>query len=487
MPYPNIEYHVQPLSLDAFGEPLHGFDAFTASVCNLNPPAAARCASARQLRGCAADRAQLPEHAGRPQGGRRFAARDAPHRRAAGAGRYQPQEWKPGTQYESDEDLARLAGDIATTIFHPVGPPRWGATTIRWLWSTPSCGVRGIAGLRVVDAGVMPTITSGNTNSPTLMLAEKAAEWIVARLRRRGQLFADRSRPHGETPDALRRCARYSAPTRNRPSKASKGEGPRRLPRKTEIQAETGHASWRCHLKDAAIRRLLFLWRAATIIGRMDDIVRQAIAKWPNVPHCYGWLGLDARGNWYMRDDRIQAAGPFAADKGSLLKHEKLLDFIHRNYEPTIAGCWFFQNGPQRVYVELEAAPWVWRLAQATASHRTAGARPREACVLDETGPLYLDTDIGFGLVHTLDMEQAADAVETKLWSPQEMARTACRSASVRPQPAGLQRTNEKGRDSGLFFGAPAYLAAFTMYSTAARESASEALVRPWAASRPCR
>jgi hypothetical protein len=90
----------------------------------------------------------------------------------------------------------------------------------------------------------------------------------------------------------------------------------------------------------------------------MDDIVRQAIAKWPNVPHCYGWLALDARGNWYMRDDRTQAAGPFPQSKGSLLRHEKLVDFIHRNYDCDERGCWFFQNGPQRVYVELETAPW---------------------------------------------------------------------------------------------------------------------------------
>jgi len=155
----------------------------------------------------------------------------------------------------------------------------------------------------------------------------------------------------------------------------------------------------------------------------MDDIVRQAIAKWPNVPHCYGWLGLDARGGWYMRDDRVQAAGPFARNKGSLLKHEKLLDFIHRNYESDDRGCWFFQNGPQRVYVELEAAPWVWRLDAngGVTSHSGRPAVPR-ACVLDEQGRLYLETDIGFGLVHTLDMEQAADAVERKLWSPQDAA-----------------------------------------------------------------
>ncbi len=154
----------------------------------------------------------------------------------------------------------------------------------------------------------------------------------------------------------------------------------------------------------------------------MDDIVRQAIAKWPNVPHCYGWLGLDARGSWYLRDDRVQAAGPFTGNKGSLLKHEKLLDFIQRNYEADERGCWFFQNGPQRVYVELEAAPWVWRLGAdgAVTSHSGRPATVK-ACVLDEQGRLYLDTDIGFGLVHTLDMEQASDAVERKAWRPQDL------------------------------------------------------------------
>ena len=104
----------------------------------------------------------------------------------------------------------------------------------------------------------------------------------------------------------------------------------------------------------------------------MDDMVRQAMAKWPNVPHCYGWLGLDARGHWYMRDDRAQAAGPFSqadggnpVSKGSLLRHDKLIDFIQRNYGVDERGQWYFQNGPQRVYVELEVAPWVWRLRMA--------------------------------------------------------------------------------------------------------------------------
>jgi len=154
----------------------------------------------------------------------------------------------------------------------------------------------------------------------------------------------------------------------------------------------------------------------------MDDIVRQAIAKWPNVPHCFGWLGLDARGNWYMRDDAVQAAGPFPQSKGSLLRHEKLIDFIQRNYEHDADGQWFFQNGPQRVYVELEITPLVWRLGAgfSVTAHTGQPAQPRRAGV-DELGRLYLDTDLGFGLVHTLDMEQASEAVEQGLWTPEEM------------------------------------------------------------------
>lgn len=157
----------------------------------------------------------------------------------------------------------------------------------------------------------------------------------------------------------------------------------------------------------------------------MDDIVRQAIAKWPSVPHCYGWLGLDARGNWSMRDDAVQAAGPFPASKGSLLRHEKLVDFIQRNYEPDERGCWFFQNGPQRVFVELEAAPWIWRLGagDSITSHSGRAAITR-SCLLDELGRLYLDTDLGLGLVHTLDMEQASDAIEQGRWIPREVAST---------------------------------------------------------------
>jgi hypothetical protein len=154
----------------------------------------------------------------------------------------------------------------------------------------------------------------------------------------------------------------------------------------------------------------------------MDDIVRQAIAKWPNVPHCYGWLGLDERGNWYMRDDRVQAAGPFAQAKGSLLRHDKLIAFIQRNYDHDERGQWFFQNGPQRVYVELQATPWIWRVdaAGGVASHTGEPALVR-ACHVDEAGRVYLDTDRGFGLVHTQDMVQACDCVESGQWQPQDV------------------------------------------------------------------
>ncbi len=154
----------------------------------------------------------------------------------------------------------------------------------------------------------------------------------------------------------------------------------------------------------------------------MDDLVRQAMAKWPHVPDCFGWLGLDARGGWYMRDDRVQAQGPFPAAKGSLLRHDKLIEFIHRNYDRDASGHWFFQNGPQRVYVELEAAPWVWRVhaGSEVVSHTGRVAQVRSS-VVDEHGHLYLDTDLGFGLVHSLDMHLAAQAVETGLWQPQEV------------------------------------------------------------------
>ncbi|MES2879690.1 MAG: DUF2946 family protein [Pseudomonadota bacterium] len=158
----------------------------------------------------------------------------------------------------------------------------------------------------------------------------------------------------------------------------------------------------------------------------MDDIVKQALAKWPNVPDCYGWLGLDARGNWFMRDDRVQSLGPFAGgsaqSKGSQLLHEKLIEFIHRNYEPDAQGQWYFQNGPQRVYVELEITPLIWRVNDDfSIQDHTGHPGHVQCCLLDEQGRVYLVADTGFGLVHTMDMSRVADAVEQGLWVPQEV------------------------------------------------------------------
>ena len=176
----------------------------------------------------------------------------------------------------------------------------------------------------------------------------------------------------------------------------------------------------------------------------MDDLVKQALQKWPNVPHCYGWLALDARGEWYMRDERIQAAGPFPKVKGSRILHDKLKAFIERNYLADPQGNWYFQNGPQRVYIELEAAPWIWRLQEtgggspAIASH-TGLAATLHGVWLDEQGRLFLDTDLGFGLVHTSDMGLAADAVEAQHWVPRELRfdqMTAQFGYRLTPQPA---------------------------------------------------
>ena len=184
-PWPNIEYHVQPLSLDAFGEPLHSFPAFTASVCNLNPSS----------RGSV--HIQTDNFKQAPRIAPNYLATDADRQVAADSlrvtrriaaqpalAKYQPEEWKPGTQFQTDDDLARLAGDIGTTIFHPVGTARMGRLDDPLAVVDSALRVRDgrggvVQGLRVVDASVMPTITSGNTNSPVLMLAERAAELLI--------------------------------------------------------------------------------------------------------------------------------------------------------------------------------------------------------------------------------------------------------------------------------------------------------------------
>jgi choline dehydrogenase len=179
--WPNVQYHVQPLSLDAFGEPLHRYPAFTASVCNLNPTARGHV------------RVRSPRAQDAPRIMANYLSTPADRRVAADSlqltrrivsmpalARYQPQEVKPGLQYQTEDELARLAGDIGTTIFHPVGTCRMGRADDPQTVVDTRLRVLGVAGLRVVDASIMPTITSGNTNSPTLMIAERAAEWVLA-------------------------------------------------------------------------------------------------------------------------------------------------------------------------------------------------------------------------------------------------------------------------------------------------------------------
>ncbi|MDO6728805.1 GMC family oxidoreductase N-terminal domain-containing protein [Marinovum sp. 2_MG-2023] len=177
----NLEYHVQPLSLEAFGDDLHDFPAMTVSVCNLNPT------SRGHVRIASADFRDAPKIAPNyldTEDDRKVAAdslRQVREIMAQSAMQpYEPEEYKPGIQYQSDTDLARLAGDIASTIFHPVGTVKMGRADDNTAVLDPHLRLKGVAGLRVVDASVMPEITSGNTNSPTIMIAEKAAGWILA-------------------------------------------------------------------------------------------------------------------------------------------------------------------------------------------------------------------------------------------------------------------------------------------------------------------
>ncbi|CAM3532524.1 GMC family oxidoreductase [Halomonas lysinitropha] len=178
--HPNIEYHVQPLSLPAFGQPLDDFPAITASVCNLNPTSRGtvriKSADPRQAPAIATHYLSTPEDRKVAADSLRVTRRIAEQPAFA---KYSPEEVKPGLEYQSDDDLARLAGDIGTTIFHPVGTTKMGRDDDPMAVVDSHLRVRGVAGLRVVDASVMPTITSGNTNSPTLMIAEKAARWIL--------------------------------------------------------------------------------------------------------------------------------------------------------------------------------------------------------------------------------------------------------------------------------------------------------------------
>ena len=175
----NIQYHVQPLSLDRFGEPLHPFPAFTASVCNLRPT------SRGHVRIASGDAHAAPKittnYLSTPEDRKVAADSLRLTRRIAAAPalqRYAPQEYKPGLQWQTDEDLAQASGDIGTTIFHPVGTCKMGRADDAMAVVDSELRVRGVAGLRVVDASVMPFITSGNCNSPTIMIAEHASDLI---------------------------------------------------------------------------------------------------------------------------------------------------------------------------------------------------------------------------------------------------------------------------------------------------------------------
>ena len=177
---PNLQYHIQPLSTEKLGDPLHPFEAFTASVCNLRP----------ESRGHVHIKTQdsreppkiQPDYLSDPAD-RKVAADAIKLTRkivsSPAMKKFEPEEFKPGIEFASDDDLAREAGNIGTTIFHPVGTCKMGPSSDNMAVVDERLKVHGIQGLRVVDASVMPTITSGNTNSPTLMIAEKASEMIL--------------------------------------------------------------------------------------------------------------------------------------------------------------------------------------------------------------------------------------------------------------------------------------------------------------------
>ena len=178
---PNLQYHVQPLSLEKFGDPLHGFPAFTASVCNLRPTARGHVRLSTHDSYAAPK--ITPNYLSTAEDRQTAAAALALTRRIVASpslARYRPEEFKPGPHYRTEEELAEAAGLIGTTIFHPVGTCKMGKADDPQAVVDSQLRVRGVGGLRVVDAAIMPFITSGNTNSPTLMIAEKAAAMIKA-------------------------------------------------------------------------------------------------------------------------------------------------------------------------------------------------------------------------------------------------------------------------------------------------------------------
>jgi hypothetical protein len=142
----------------------------------------------------------------------------------------------------------------------------------------------------------------------------------------------------------------------------------------------------------------------------MDDIVKQAMAKWPNVPHCYGWLALDARGGWRMRDEPTQQASL----PGDRLNNAALLAFINRNYAADDRGCWYFQNGPQRVYVNLETTPYVARTdpAQGVLMQTGEALAPIEHAYMTAAGALIVQSGAKVAQVDDRDVAQLLAAME---------------------------------------------------------------------------
>ncbi len=161
----------------------------------------------------------------------------------------------------------------------------------------------------------------------------------------------------------------------------------------------------------------------------LDPSVLQALAKWPNVPHCYGWLRLDRRGRWLLG--------------GDVLRHNRAIDFINRNYTCDPSGCWFFQNGPQRVYVELDYVPWVYRLHDKTLleTHTGRAVDRIAAAHIVADGDLLLESEHGIGIIHDADLALALDYLVTDTGA----------SASDEDVEAGLLRAHN-AEPTALFF-----------------------------------